>query len=377
VFVGPAEAGRVFGERIQAARPRSNRSVALIILSVMAVMAGIGFAFAWFTTESRRQRDHMGETAAQPASEVLSVAPAKLAALGYLPAGTDAVVAIHVGPLMARAETAAILRMMRADRANFGIHRLEQMTGLALEDIDHILLGLKMKEDILGRIFLIVQTRQPYDAAKVRFTLKARRPIDLPDKTVYPIAPEQIELGGALWCAGARTLVFALQPKDLDGLPAEPIAGVERFPAETQKLLTGLQEGTQAWVVGSSTNWDSVLFLLQFFGLADDDRQTLTGVRAFRGWLRCDKEVTGQLEVACSNETAADELAKYLARKGVEADHLKKMAEERLRAAMLLAELAKSLVHERKGERLRVRAQASLESLRQSLPRSVGAQAVN
>src|SRR5207245_3965557 len=180
------------------------------------------------------------------------------------------------------------------------------------------------------------------------------------------------------WGASPRTLVFALQPKDLDSLPEEPIAGIDRFPAHIQKPLLSLEEGTQTWVVGSSTNWDTVLSLLQWFGLTVHDRQTLNEVHAFRGWLRCDKEVHGQIEVVCNNDAGAKELDKYLAGKGLEAHHLERMAEDRPRAATLLAELAQSLVREWKGERVQIRARASLDSVRQSLShRSVGARAAN
>jgi len=352
--------------------------VALVILSGMATMAVIGFAFAWFTTETRRQRDHATEIAVSPPLEIVSVAPCKLTALGYLPAGTNAIAAIHIAELMDRNETASILQLMRADRVNFGINRLEQMTGLTLEELDHVVLGLKMEDDVFGRLFLIVQTRRPYEPTKVRAALNAGRPINLPNKTVYHITPGQVELGGALWCAGARTLVFALQPKDLDLLPEEPAAGIDRFPMQIQKLLSTMEEGTQSWVTGSSTNWDAVLFLLQWFGLSNGDRQTLMEVHAFRGRLRCDREILGQIEVVCNNEAGAEAVDGYLAGKGLETGRLQKMAEEWPRAAALLGELAQSLVREQNRERLQVQAKVSLESVRQSLShRSLGARAVN
>jgi hypothetical protein len=359
-------------------RPWSNGAVALIILSSMATMALIGFAFAWFTTEMRRQRDHSTDPAAQSSSEVVSVAPSRLAGLGYLPAGTDAIAAIHVAELMDRPEIASLLQRIRGDGANFGINRLEQMTGLTLEELDHVVLGLKIEDDILGRIFLIVHTRRPYDTMKVRTALNAGRPVKFPNKTVYHIRPEQTELGGTLWCASARTLVFALQPKDLDSLPEEPITGIDRFPMQIQWLLSTMEEGTQTWVVGSASDWDAVLTLLQWFGLTSGDRQTLAQVRAFRGGLRCDKEILGQIEIVCNDEAGAEAADKNLAARGLDAGYLHKMAEEQPRTAALLGELAQSLVRERNGERVHANAKISLESVRQFLSRrSAGARAVN
>src|SRR5438445_8779246 len=50
------------GSGNQPSRSWSNRAVAFVIVGIMLVMATIGFTFAWFTTESRRQRDRVGET---------------------------------------------------------------------------------------------------------------------------------------------------------------------------------------------------------------------------------------------------------------------------------------------------------------------------
>ncbi len=376
----PAQAEGAFGDPADGPAPQrwSNRSVALVILSIMAAMATIGFVFAWITTDIRRQRDHPSETSMLSPSEVVSVAPAQLAALGYLPAGTEAIAAIHVAELMARPETASILRLMQADRANFPLHRLQQMSGLGLEDLDHVVLGVKMKDELLGRAFLVVQTCRPYDAAHVRAALKGGRQVHLSNKTVERIAPEQGELGGALWCANERTLVLTLQPKDLESVPTVPIAGVERFSTEIQKPLTGLPAGTQMWVVASAINWDAILFFLQALGLTDADRRTLSQVQGFDGWLRCQNEIRGQVEITCADATAATDLDKYLARKGLSASRFEKLAEDMERPGLrgLLAELARSLVRERNGERVQVRAQVSFDSVRRSLSRrAVGAHA--
>jgi hypothetical protein len=366
----PGSEGNGFGEgESQPFRHRPNRSVALIILTVMGAMAVIGFAFAWFTTDSRRQRDRLGDTSAEISSQSISVAPAKLAALGYLPEGTNAIAALHFAELMAQPETRAILQQMRADRANFGIFRLEQATGLPLEDIDHVVLGLRMQAADLPHIFLIVQTRLPYDEQAVRATLNAKRAIQFPDKTVYRIASEQIQPGGVLWCAGPRTLVFGLQPKDLAGLPKNPITGIERFPAQLQKCLVDRQmaEGTQAWVAGTAPDWDELLGFLQLFGLAEADRVTLNQVRMFCGRIHCGAMITGQLRTECGDEHGAEAVDEYLTAKGLSTRHVQTMAAKSLQAGALLQELAQSLRRERNGAEVRVQLEASTSSIRQAL----------
>src|SRR5437588_3725475 len=65
-LLDPADTIEAFGERSRNQRSRSwsNQAVALVIVSIMLGMAAIGFTFAWFTTESRRQRDRPGVTSA-------------------------------------------------------------------------------------------------------------------------------------------------------------------------------------------------------------------------------------------------------------------------------------------------------------------------
>jgi hypothetical protein len=357
--------------------------VGLVIVSIMLVMAAIGFAFAWFTTESRRQRDRLGETSAAASSQVVSIAPAKLAALGYLPRDTDAVAGIHIAELMNQPGTAAILQLMRSDRMNFGIHRLEQLTGLRLEDLDHVVIGLKMEEADLPHIYVIVKTRFPYDEEEIRERLKAKRPVKVAEKLVYRIALEQIQATIALWCADERTLVFALHQKDLAGLPAKPIPGADRFspqigkylaPAPYQAKLSTLpgqgpimENGTEVWVVGASGKWDDTLAFLRLVGLEEADRRVLSQVRAFRGQVRCGGNVDVRIEVKCADADGASEFDKYLGNKGLDAQHLETMAQQQPQAAALLRECAQSLHPEQNGVEVFVHVQATKRSIRQAL----------
>lgn len=374
VPLDPAEVGGTFGERRESPAPRawSNRAVALVILSVMGAMAAIGFAFAWYTTESRRQRDRLGEMSEGISSQTFAVAPAKLTALGYLPEGTNVIGAVHVAELMADPQMKSLVERIRSEHPNFGIDRLEQVTGLKLEDLDHLVIGVKMQTADLPRLYLIVQTRRPYDEEAIRGTLNAKRAIHLPDRTAYRIASEQIPSGGAVWCAGAKTLVFALQGKDLAVLPVKPVAGVEHFPEHVQHCLTDrtMAEGTPIWLVGTAGEWDELLAFLQLFGLAEADRLNLSRVRVFCGRVKCDGGLNGDMDVDCVDAAAAEGLAKYLADKGLRARHLETLATKWPQAAGLLRELARSLACKRDGERVRVHLQASIHNVNQALEKN-------
>ena len=58
----------------------------------MVVMGGIALAFAWYTTSTRRARDHMVDLSDSDTVRPIVVAPKALPALAYLPADVNAIV---------------------------------------------------------------------------------------------------------------------------------------------------------------------------------------------------------------------------------------------------------------------------------------------
>ena len=350
----------------------SNRSVGLVILSIMVAMAALGLAYALYTKEVRRQRDHLGALSAETSPQNIVQKPENLAALGYLPAETDAIAGIHVAALMAQPSMQPVLQLLRSNRAEFGIARLEQLTGLKLEDLDEVVLSLKMQEDVIPQIILIARTRRPYDPEAVRAKLKAKRAIELQGKRVYRFTPEQLQLVGALWCADERTLVFGLHPNDLIDLPTAPIVDVERFPEQIRKYLTRLGPGSQAWVVGAPSQWEKLLGLLHLLGLGEADRRIFSQVRAFCCVMSCWDKVGGDFTIQCIDRAGAEAFDKYLDSKGLDPSHLRSMAAKEPRAAALLQELADSLVRTHPGENVRMQFSISTVSIRQALARAAG-----
>jgi hypothetical protein len=346
--------------------------VALVILGIMVAMAALGLTYALYTKELRRQRDHLGALSAETPPQNIVQKPEKLAALGYLPAETDAIAGIHVAGLMAQPSMQPVLQLLRSNRAEFGIARLEQLTGLKLEDLDHVVLGLKQQEDVIPQIILIVRTRRPYDPDVIRAKLKAKRAIELQGKRVYRFTPEQWQLVAALWCADERTLVFGLHPNDLIDLPTAPIAGVERFPEQLRKYLTGLDLGPQAWLVSAPSQWEKLLGLLHLLGLGEADRRIFRQVRALCCQMKCWDKVVGDVTFECIDRAGAKAFDNYLDSKGLDPSHLRSMAAKEPRAAALLQELADSLVRTQPGENVRVQFAVSTASIRQALARAAG-----
>src|SRR5271165_825749 len=168
-------AGSTPGSQILSS-PVSNRTIARIVLGVMALMAAAGLTFALLTVQARRSHDFRGQT--QPAPAVRRVLPARLAALGYLPADTKIIAAIHV----AEAQLTPSGKMF-IDRAALGgtgvsLADIERDVGISRDNIDHVVLGVRLLDKQLPHPILIVQTRQPYDAHQVLLALKARPKVD-------------------------------------------------------------------------------------------------------------------------------------------------------------------------------------------------------
>jgi hypothetical protein len=128
-----------------------------------------------------------------------------------------------------------------------------------------------------------------------------------------------------------------------------------------------MAEGTQAWVAGTTPDWDELLGFLQLFGLVEADRVTLNQVRMFCGRIQCGALLTGQLRIECGNERGAEAVDEYLTGKGLSTRHVQTVAAKWPQAGALLQELAQSLRRERNGVEVRVRLEASTSSIRQAL----------
>jgi len=76
------------------ARP-SNRTVARVILGVMALMAAITLAYALHTTAFRRSKD-IAKNEPEPVTVTSSVPPAEWATLGYLPDDVQAIAGLRL-----------------------------------------------------------------------------------------------------------------------------------------------------------------------------------------------------------------------------------------------------------------------------------------
>jgi hypothetical protein len=347
--------------------------VATVVLSIMAAMATIGLTFAWMTTEERRKRDQQGSHELQS----ITVAPGSLSALNYVPSDVNVVAGLHVAELMANPETRSLLAPERADGQPV---ELEELTGLKLDNLEHVVLGLRVEQLLLPRVTLVVQTRAPYDAVEVREALHARRALAQGKRTLYrfPLRDGQLQLSATLWFAGEQTLVAALEPKDFEVVPAAPAGGIERFATAIQKLFKEtLTEGTPAWAVGHAGRWDTVLKPQPIPGvpdvtLVDIPKEVLklaAKVRTLGIWVQPGALLDWHGVIECGDAKGTLQLKEYLAEHGVGSGRPLNANGQEGPILPLASDLWKSLTVKQEDSWLWFHARSGVDSLRDALVR--------
>jgi hypothetical protein len=354
------------GRAAELPRRRSNRVVVVALLLVMSTMATVGLVYAWWTRPDRRKRDPSEPTL------VAVVAPAQLAALGYLPPDTDVIAGFHVAEALEVPVGRELLPRLRLPLADFGPDSLERWTGLKLEDIDHAVLGFKIEGRLIPRANLIVQARRPIDTKKVLAALKAGQPIKQDKKTVY-----QFEVSGfrpALWFTDDEyRLVVGLAPAELDPVPLTPNPRIDHLlPPLRTFLADRLGPGTQAWLVGHVSQFDktalaTALALLPPTALPEEERKILSQVRTMGIWLRLDKGLDLSGAFQCVDAASAPALDRYLARWGPDADTPLNFFGPRPEMRALSRQLSRTMKLEVQDSWVTLRSRATAEVIREAL----------
>jgi hypothetical protein len=184
-----------------------------------------------------------------------------------------------------------------------GIAQLEQLTGLPAQEIDHVILGLKVDDRLPPRLILLVQTLRPFSKTQLKEKLKAGRFPD-PDAIRFP---------------SDRTFVFGLTPKDVEAIPSTPSSGIGHLPAPIQTALRErIDKSARIWVIGASDEWDKTVVAGYFMALSKETKDVLKKVQIFAIGLRMEHEPTLTAGLKCSNESGARALNEYLRKQKIE-----------------------------------------------------------
>jgi hypothetical protein len=311
---------------------RSNRATALFVLANMATLALLTLGGALATQGYRRHID--AGLPARPKRSPLpeetvplgppTVAPARLAALAYLPPGTDLVAGVHVAELRDDPARRKLFdEPLKLGGTEVRLADLPAKIGVAADELDHFVVGMR-SEELLSPV-LVARTVHPYDPAKVRQALNARAlPAQTAGRTLYQVTPPKANLTALLWCADERTLVLGLARESLEkaNMPAEG-KGEPLTPEVRDVLRKRIGPVGPLWAAGHVGDWGKTAAGLALLRLPEEWQRRIGTVHAFGVWAVPEvKSVTVNAAARCNDEKSAAALKKWLAGRAKNADAL-------------------------------------------------------
>jgi hypothetical protein len=359
--------GRLLGRRDRplSRRARAGSAAFLILLAAIGLADVYGIARRLLVAAGPRLADSSAKE--EIGSSPAAVPPAQLAAFAYLPSDTNLVLGLQIREAVEQPIGKELLEGWQIGPGETAPAAMAQWTGLALADLDHVVAGFRADGSLLPRFRVIVRTRRSYDRDQLRAALKAGRPTNRLEKTVYRFTLPQTPLAAVVWFADDRTLVFALTAEDLDDVPLQPGEGLARLAAPLQQAIRAMKSGTVVWLAGHSTDWQKSLQGIPFLQVPKEAETLLKAVRTFAAWLQVSGDVNFDLALGCADTESAAKVSDYLAQPGFEPGKPLFFLGQRPETGPLAQELAQSLQRTHKGEWIFERASATPASLRQAL----------
>jgi hypothetical protein len=271
-----------------AQRRRSSRKIAAVILGVMAVMALASLLVSLRTVHNRRARDQ------EP--------------LGYLPADTNVIAALHVAKLVQEPTGREFLSRLRLGPTDVGMARLGEWTGFQIDDLSDVVLGLKVDDRLLPRLTIVLQTRQPFDdpvgKSRLPAVLKDSPTVERNQKKLYRVP--RIATGAELWIAGPSTLVMSMLAGGMDDVPLTPRTGMDHLPRAFQSFPTDpFIAKSQAWVIGHAEHWDQTAIWPLLAPVGGAKLEPLKDIQTFGLWVQFDRGVALKGACQCTSPAAA------------------------------------------------------------------------
>jgi hypothetical protein len=251
----------------------------------MVLMAAVSLIVGLRTVSSRRARDQ------EP--------------LGYLPADTNVVAAIHVSKILQETAGREFMTRFRVGPIDITPAAIVQRTGFQLEEIGDIVVGLRIDEGI-PRVTVVIQTCQPFDEARVRRVANDQQPIERNQKRLYLVRLEKPAVPIVLWCAGPSTLVMGLTFDDLNAVPLTPQPGMDHLPKAFQTFPTDDVTGhAHAWIIGDSEGWNKTFAWRSIEHWAGLKLDAWKDVQTLGLWLRFDQAVLLKAAFRCLGPASA------------------------------------------------------------------------
>jgi hypothetical protein len=245
---------------------------------------------------------------------VRSVDGTRLEGLRYLPTDTNMILGVHVGELLQDKNSREFLDGLKLATLHFNAERLENWTGLKRDEIEYVVVGLKIEDQIMPRTTIIVRSLMPIDPERLREKLKGVPPADgAPGRFRFRVAGTALD-AEAKCIPEDRILILGLTRGDLDAVPAQPHAGLSALSPHLGTLLgERADKRARAWVVGQVSDWDRTPAAWWLGKRPEKERATLKKVRGFASWLTFeDANVLVRAEFESEDAQGATDLAAYL-----------------------------------------------------------------
>lgn len=222
--------------------------------------------------------------------------PIELSALCYMPADTNLIVGVHVAELMETPSGQEVLAGNGPARF-WNWQQLQSWTGLDLHDMRYMVAGLKVDNNLLPRLVLVVETIRPFEVAKIQASLKAGK---WPD-------PEAVRF------LSDHMLVLSLNRKDLQSIPSKVTGNADHLsPPLRSALKQRIALGAQVWVAGHAENWDKTLAAAYLASMPQKNHEILNKIQTIAVGVRVDEQPIVQAAFQCFDEPAAKAFLAFL-----------------------------------------------------------------
>ncbi len=268
--------------------PSANRKLVVMLVVGMLLMAGLGLAFALWTRPNREQRHPRRPTGTVVTTET----PAELPALGYLPRDCNVLVGIRPADLLNDATAKKLLESMSPGPLEHGLKLVETWTGVAVDNLDHVVFAAALDRRFPPALFVSVQTRRPY-APESLARIVGAEPKPLYGRPLFQFTMKPFGQG-YLWCPAERNLLLllradAVRAEDLDQIPKSRWQGTEQLsPALRDALEKRVDKQSLLWAAGRLEHADVLTMLLALAGTNEEDRALAGAIRTFAAGLVLD-----------------------------------------------------------------------------------------
>ena len=224
------------------------RKTALIIIGVMLTMAVVGLSYMLWTTKLRQSRHP--KMALDP---IAFTRPLELKGLGYLPKDSHVIVGLHIAEWLDDKKVGKpLLDEPRPALLDWVVKTLPRVTGMQLEEIDHVLLAASFD---IPQVAMVVKTRRAYSVEKI---VESIHPANSRLHQQQPLYEFSLHPWGEamLWCVEEKTLLYVIR---LDAPKLEHLGGLSATPRKVEEVLSlplheamkeRLPKRTFLWAVG-------------------------------------------------------------------------------------------------------------------------------